>query len=221
MAGWRGYRCGRCARSRPSAACRVDMHCDETDDPLSRHIETLAPRDRASWPAGARRWLAPDLACIPWTITMSSKLLPLIAEAEHQRASPNPLINIVHAGTPRHLSQAPRHDPRAGAAWRWGSPLPSARIACMDPWYVLGSGDMLEVAHMGRACGADDEPGRHARLLRCGDGRTPARHHWASRTTASAVGCNGRSRVAADARDPVEAIRLQARPGWPSSAAAR
>ena len=41
------------ANSQPSAACMVDMHCDETDDPLSRHIETLACRDPATWPARA------------------------------------------------------------------------------------------------------------------------------------------------------------------------
>jgi cytosine deaminase len=34
----------------------VDMHCDETDDPMSRHIETLAYETqrlgfRAGWPA--------------------------------------------------------------------------------------------------------------------------------------------------------------------------
>jgi cytosine/creatinine deaminase len=48
---------------------RVDMHCDETDDPLSRHIETLA--------AETRRWVSPaeyrdrtSRRRTPWTITM-------------------------------------------------------------------------------------------------------------------------------------------------------
>ncbi len=31
---------------------RVDMHCDETDDPMSRHIETLAAADTPARPAG-------------------------------------------------------------------------------------------------------------------------------------------------------------------------
>ena len=34
--------CASCASWPLSAALRVDMHCDESDDPLSRHIETLA-----------------------------------------------------------------------------------------------------------------------------------------------------------------------------------
>ena len=40
---------------------RVDMHCDETDDPLSRHIETLAVPGAAARPAGPRHRLAPDV----------------------------------------------------------------------------------------------------------------------------------------------------------------
>ena len=40
---------------------RVDMHCDESDDPLSRHIETLAFAHPAPGPAGPRDRLAPDV----------------------------------------------------------------------------------------------------------------------------------------------------------------
>jgi Cytosine deaminase and related metal-dependent hydrolases len=32
---------------------RVDMHCDESDDPMSRHIETLAPKRTGSACMGA------------------------------------------------------------------------------------------------------------------------------------------------------------------------
>jgi cytosine/adenosine deaminase-related metal-dependent hydrolase len=39
----------------------VDMHCDETDDPLSRHIETLAYQTQRLGPAGQGDRLAPDL----------------------------------------------------------------------------------------------------------------------------------------------------------------
>ena len=50
-----------CATSRPSAACMVDMHCDETDDPLSRHIETLACETQRLGLHGPRHRLAPHL----------------------------------------------------------------------------------------------------------------------------------------------------------------
>ena len=48
----------------------VDMHCDETDDPLSRHIETLAAEtQRLGLAAGSPARTSPP--CIRWTITMS------------------------------------------------------------------------------------------------------------------------------------------------------
>ena len=50
----------------------VDMHCDETDDPLSRHVETLADETQRLGLAGPRHRLAPHLACIRWTTTMSA-----------------------------------------------------------------------------------------------------------------------------------------------------
>jgi cytosine deaminase len=78
-----------------------------------------------------------------------SKLLPLIAEAE-VAAIANPLINIVIQG---------RHDtyPKRRGITRIPE-MRSQAILCafghdcvMDPWYSLGSGDMLEVAHMALA----------------------------------------------------------------------
>ena len=75
---------------------RVDMHCDETDDPMSRHIETLADETR-------RLGLQGRVAGSHLTSMHSmdnyyvSKLLPLMAEAE-VAAIPNPLINIMIQG---------------------------------------------------------------------------------------------------------------------------
>ena len=74
----------------------VDMHCDETDDPLSRHIETLAYETQ-------RLGLQGRVAGSHLTSMHSmdnyyvSKLLPLMAEAQVS-AIPNPLINIMLQG---------------------------------------------------------------------------------------------------------------------------
>ncbi|MCB1407111.1 MAG: amidohydrolase family protein, partial [Rhodobacteraceae bacterium] len=74
----------------------VDLHCDETDDPHSRHIETLAYETQ-------RLGLGGRVAGSHLTSMHSmdnyyvSKLLPLIAEAG-VAAIPNPLINIVLQG---------------------------------------------------------------------------------------------------------------------------
>ena len=72
---------------------RVDMHCDESDDPHSRHVETLASET-------LRLGLQGRVAGSHLTSMHSmdnyyvSRLLPLMAEAE-PHAIPNPLINIM------------------------------------------------------------------------------------------------------------------------------
>jgi cytosine deaminase len=92
----------------------VDMHCDETDDPLSRHIEQLAYETQ-------RLGLQGRVAGSHLTSMHSmdnyyvSKLLPLIAEAE-VAAIPQSADQHHDSGPARHLPQAPRYDPGAGNA---------------------------------------------------------------------------------------------------------
>ena len=144
----------------------VDIHCDETDDPLSRHIEALAYETQ-------RLGLQGRVAGSHLTSMHSmdnyyvSKLLPLIAEAG-VHADPQPADQHRAAGPPRHLSEAPRHDARAGDA-RHGINVAFGQDCTMDPWYSLGGADMLDVAHMGLHVGAADEPRGDALLLRGGD----------------------------------------------------
>ena len=78
----------------------------------------------------------------------------------------------------------------------------------MDPWYSLGSGDMLEVAHMGLHVAQMTSADAHARCVRRRH-RRRRRGFWASKDTASTLGCNADC-VLLQARDPVEAIRLRA-----------
>ena len=82
----------------------VDMHCDESDDPLSRHIETLAAETRRLGLAG--RVTGSHLTSMhSMDNYYVSKLLPLIAEAGVYAVA-NPLINIVLQG--RHNSYPKR-----------------------------------------------------------------------------------------------------------------
>lgn len=125
---------------------RVDMHCDETDDPLSRHIETLAYETQ-------RLGLQGRVAGSHLTSMHSmdnyyvSKLLPLIAEAE-VHAIANPLINITLQG--RHDSYPKRRgQTRVPEMRAYGINVAFGYDCVMDPWYSMGSGDMLEVASMG------------------------------------------------------------------------
>src|SRR4051794_5094768 len=123
----------------------VDLHCDETDDPLSRHIEQLACETN-------RLGLQGRVAGSHLTSMHSmdnyyvSKLLPLIAEAE-VAAIANPLINIVIQG--RHDTYPKRRGMTRIPEMRSQGILCALGHDCvMDPWYSLGSGDMLDVAHM-------------------------------------------------------------------------
>jgi len=83
---------------------RVDMHCDESDDPQSRHVEKLADET-------TRLGLQGRVAGSHLTSMHSmdnyyvSKLIPLMAEAE-LHVIPNPLINIMLQG--RHDSYPKR-----------------------------------------------------------------------------------------------------------------
>jgi cytosine deaminase len=79
---------------------------------------------------------------------------------------------------------------------------------CMDPWYSLGSGDMLEVAHMGLHVG--QLTSREAMRF-CFDAVTVnAARAMHLDGYGLEVGCNA-DMVLLQAADPVEAIRLKAR----------
>ena len=183
---------------------RVDMHCDETDDPMSRHIETLASETQ-------RLGLQGRVAGSHLTSMHSmdnyyvSKLIPLMAEAGIA-AIANPLINIVIQG---------RHDayPKRRGMTRIPE-LRAAGIACafghdcvMDPWYPLGSADMLDVAHMALHVG--HMTGRDAMRF-CFEAVTanPARIMGLD-GYGLAPGCHA-DMVLLGAADPIEAIRLKA-----------
>ncbi|WP_250879115.1 amidohydrolase family protein [Luteibacter anthropi] len=125
---------------------RVDMHCDESDDPLSRHIETLAAETRRIGLQG--RVTGSHLTSMhSMDNYYVSKLLPLIAEAG-VHAIANPLINITLQG--RHDTYPKRRGmTRVPELLAAGVNVAFGHDCAMDPWYGMGSGDMLEVAHMG------------------------------------------------------------------------
>src|SRR6476661_2351189 len=124
----------------------VDMHCDETDDPLSRHIETLAYWTQRLGLQG--RVTGSHLTSMhSMDNYYVSKLIPLIREAQVSAVA-NPLINITIQG--RHDTYPKRRGMTRVAELRAaGVNVAFGHDCVMDPWYSLGSGDMLEVAHMG------------------------------------------------------------------------
>ena len=125
---------------------RVDMHCDENDDPLSRHVETLAAETKRLGLQG--RTTGSHLTSMhSMDNYYVSKLIPLIAEAG-LHVVPNPLINITLQG--RHDSYPKRRGmTRVKELMAAGVNVAFGHDCIMDPWYSLGSHDMLEVASMG------------------------------------------------------------------------
>jgi cytosine deaminase len=183
----------------------VDMHCDESDDPLSRHIETLAFETQRLGLQG--RVNGSHLTSMhSMDNYYVSKLIPLIAEAGVSAVA-NPLINITLQG--RHDSYPKRRGmTRVPELLAAGVTVAFGHDCVMDPWYSLGSGDMLEVAHMGlhvaqmtsqdgmRAC-FEAVTTHAAKILHLDRLR-----HRARQSTPSFV--------LLQARDPIEAIRLRA-----------
>ena len=124
----------------------VDMHCDESDDPLSRHVETLASETVRLGMQG--RVTGSHLTSMhSMDNYYVSKLLPLLAEAE-LHAVCNPLVNMLLQG--RHDTFPKRRGlTRVKEMLAMGLNVALGHDDILDPWYPLGSHDMLEVAHMG------------------------------------------------------------------------
>ncbi|MDK3075594.1 amidohydrolase family protein [Sedimentitalea sp. JM2-8] len=182
----------------------VDMHCDESDDPLSRHIETLAFEAQRLGLQG--RVTGSHLTSMhSMDSYYVSKLIPLIAEAG-VHAIPNPLINIMlqgrHDTYPKRRGQTRVPELReAGITVGFGSDC------VMDPWYSLGRADMLDVAAMGLHVG---QLSSRADMRWCFDAVTV--------NSARVMGLDGYGlapgcaahMVLLQAVDPIEAIRLRA-----------
>ncbi|AKJ30568.1 amidohydrolase family protein [Caldimonas brevitalea] len=183
---------------------RVDMHCDESDDPWSRHIETLAFHSQ-------RLGLQGRVAGSHLTSMHSmdnyyvSKLLPLIREAG-VAAIANPLINITLQG--RHDSYPKRRGmTRVPELLAAGVEVAFGHDCVLDPWYGMGSADMLEVAHMGLHVA---QMTSQEAMRQCFEAVTaaPARI-LGLEGYGLAPGCRA-DLVLLQARDPIEAIRLRA-----------
>ncbi len=181
----------------------VDMHCDESDDPMSRHIETLAQESQRLGLQG--RVVGSHLTSMhSMDNYYVSKLLPLIAEAGIS-AIPNPLINIMLQG--RHDTFPKRRGlTRVKEMQALGIPVGWGQDCVRDPWYSLGTGDMLDVAFMGLHVAQMSHPDEMARCFT-----------MVTETNAQIIGAQDyglkigaqASMVVLDAADPTEAVRLR------------
>jgi cytosine deaminase len=182
----------------------VDLHCDESDDPLSRHIETLAFEAQRLGLQGRVNG-SHCTSMHSMDNYYASKLLPLIADSGVSVVA-NPLINITLQG--RHDTYPKRRGmTRVPELLAAGVNVAFGHDCVMDPWYGLGSADMLEVAHMGlHVAQMTSRQGMRA----CFDAVTVnAAKVMHLQGYGLAPGCDA-SFVLLQARDVVEAIRLRA-----------
>ncbi len=127
----------------------TDLHCDETDDPMSRHVEKLALET-------TRLGLKGRVAGSHLTSMHSidnyyfTKLISLLVEADLNIIA-NPLINITIQGRQDNYPKR-RGLTRIPEQLNAGLKVAFGHDCVMDPWYPLGSHDMLEVAHMALHC---------------------------------------------------------------------
>ena len=183
---------------------RVDMHCDESDDPLSRHIETLAFHTQRLGLHG--RVTGSHLTSMhSMDNYYVSKLLPLMREAQ-VHAVANPLINITLQG--RHDTYPKRRGmTRVPELLAAGINVGFGHDCVMDPWYSLGSADMLEVAHMGLHVA---QMTSQAQMRACFDAVTVNNARLMGLAAYGIEVGHPADFVLLQARDPVEAIRLRA-----------
>ena len=124
----------------------VDIHCDEIDDEQSRFVEVVATE-------AYERGLGPKVTASHTTAMGSyndaytSKLFRLLGMSEINFVS-NPLVNI-------HLQGRFDSYPKRRGLTRVKELLEAGMNVCFghddifDPWYPLGTGNMLQVLHMG------------------------------------------------------------------------
>ena len=180
-----------------------DVHCDETDDPMSRHVETMA-REVARHGLGGRAAGSHLTSMHSMDNYYVSKLLPLIAESG-MTAIPNPLINITLQG--RHDSYPKRRGlTRVKELQAMGITVCWGQDCVLDPWYSLGTADMLDVAFMGLHVAQMTHP---AEMARC--------FTMVTECNAAIMGLQNyglkvgdqASLVVLDAANPIEALRLR------------
>ncbi len=191
------------ARIAAERGLMLDIHCDETDDPMSRHVETMACEV-------TRHGLRHRAAGSHLTSMHSmdnyyvSKLIPLIAESG-MTAIPNPLINITLQG--RHDTFPKRRGlTRVKEMQAQGITVGWGQDCVLDPWYSLGTADMLDVAFMGMHVAQMMHP---SEMARCFD--------MVTNCNAAIMNLDGyglkvgdkASLVVIDAGNPAEALRLR------------
>ncbi|MDR2157511.1 MAG: cytosine deaminase [Clostridiales Family XIII bacterium] len=124
----------------------IDVHCDEIDDPASRGLEVLAC---LAYETGMKEMVSASHTCAlgSYDNSYAFKLFRLLRLSGINFVC-NPHINIMLQGR---LDAYPRRRglTRVKELLENGNNVSFGYDVIYDPWYLLGTGNMLDVVHIG------------------------------------------------------------------------
>ncbi len=123
----------------------IDIHCDEIDDDQSRFLEVVAACAIRS-EMGSRVTASHTTAFASYNNAYAFKLLGFLQRTQINFIA-NPLINITLQGRTDTYPKR-RGVTRVKELWQQGRNVSLGHDCVQDPWYSLGTGNMLEVASM-------------------------------------------------------------------------
>lgn len=124
----------------------IDIHCDEIDDDQSRFLEVVVACAIRSG-MGGKVTASHTTAFGSYNNAYALKLLGFIQRTDLNFIA-NPLINITLQGRTDTYPKR-RGVTRVKELWQQGTNVSFGHDCIQDPWYSLGTGNMLDVASMG------------------------------------------------------------------------
>lgn len=124
----------------------IDIHCDEIDDDQSRFLEVVVACAIRSG-LGSRVTASHTTAFASYNNAYAYKLMGFLQRSQINFIA-NPLINITLQGRTDTYPKR-RGVTRVKELWQQGLNVSFGHDCVQDPWYSLGTGNMLDVALMG------------------------------------------------------------------------
>jgi cytosine deaminase len=124
----------------------IDIHCDEIDDDQSRFLEVVCACAIRTG-LGSRVSASHTTAFGSYNNAYANKLLGFLHRTNINFIA-NPLINITLQGRTDNYPKR-RGITRVKELWQQGTNVSFGHDCVQDPWYSLGTGNMLDVAFMG------------------------------------------------------------------------
>lgn len=122
----------------------IDIHCDEIDDEQSRFLEVVVAEAIHSG-LGSQVTASHTTAFGSYNNAYANKLMGFLQRTEINFIA-NPLINITLQGRTDTYPKR-RGVTRVKELWQAGLNVSLGHDCIQDPWYSLGTGNMLDVAH--------------------------------------------------------------------------